>query len=344
MYAPSVEASVIWLNYNSSNFLRIALKSLESVLSIDLNGSLEVILVDNASTDGSFKVLKEFAERKKPSNVRLKTVELRRNKGYSGGMNAGWDAISPNSKYVAFLNNDLIVEPRSLSELIDFMRSSGVSAASGLVYYGDGRTIYSAGCFVTELWGTSGICMTLPETECSTLSRPHYVTYADGSYMVVSVEAVREVGYLGRPFIDEAFIFLDDYLLGLLLWNRGKRVAYFPVKAGYHFSHKTIKPVIFNYSIRAEAALSRILRTRFSRISHLYMSGILLFHIFLNAFNRKMVYEIIRNFFNGYRLGENVREKIGTLSLYRAPFIRITPVKFRKPAIPTHSDLVYYGE
>jgi len=49
-----VKASLIWLNYNSLGFMDIALKSIESVLNLDFN-NYEVIIVDNASSDGSFE-------------------------------------------------------------------------------------------------------------------------------------------------------------------------------------------------------------------------------------------------------------------------------------------------
>ena len=43
-----VKASLIWLNYNSLGFMDIALKSIESVLSLDFDG-YEVVIVDNGS-------------------------------------------------------------------------------------------------------------------------------------------------------------------------------------------------------------------------------------------------------------------------------------------------------
>jgi len=49
-----VKASLIWLNYNSLGFMDIALKSIESVLNLDFD-NYEVIIVDNASSDGSFE-------------------------------------------------------------------------------------------------------------------------------------------------------------------------------------------------------------------------------------------------------------------------------------------------
>ncbi|WP_054855779.1 glycosyltransferase [Vulcanisaeta sp. JCM 16161] len=115
-----VKASVIWLNYNSMGFIDIALRSLESFLNLDF-GDYELIVVDNASTDGSFERIKRFVEERRPSNVRVKVIRNDRNLGYAGGMNIGWDARDPDSKYVAFANNDLITTPESLTKLIEHM-------------------------------------------------------------------------------------------------------------------------------------------------------------------------------------------------------------------------------
>jgi hypothetical protein len=44
--------------------------------------------------------------------------------------------------------------------------------------------------------------------------------------MVVRVDIIRNVCPGGKPFINEAFLYFDDYILGLLLWNRNHDVKY----------------------------------------------------------------------------------------------------------------------
>ena len=97
-----VKASLIWLNYNSLGFMDIALKSIESVLNLDFD-DYEVIVVDNASSDGSFEKIKEIAEEKRPSGVRVRFVRSDVNRGYAGGMNLGWEARDSEAKYVVCL-------------------------------------------------------------------------------------------------------------------------------------------------------------------------------------------------------------------------------------------------
>jgi GT2 family glycosyltransferase len=61
-------------------------------------------------------------------------------------MNLGWEARDHDSRYVAFLNNDLIADTVSLREIVERMDAEpDVGAASGLIHFGDGRTIFSAG-------------------------------------------------------------------------------------------------------------------------------------------------------------------------------------------------------
>jgi GT2 family glycosyltransferase len=121
-------------------------------------------------------------------------------------MNLGWLTRDPESKYIAFLNNGLVIYPLSLREIVEYMESDAkVGAASDLIYYGDGKTVYSARGLVTELWSAGGICWTLSEHECYGKDRPHYVTYADGTYMVVNTEIVKAVACIASPSSTKRF-------------------------------------------------------------------------------------------------------------------------------------------
>jgi len=53
------KVSIIWLNYNSARFLSLALNSLKSLFDLNYD-NYEIIIVDNASSDGSFEAIKKF--------------------------------------------------------------------------------------------------------------------------------------------------------------------------------------------------------------------------------------------------------------------------------------------
>ena len=78
-------------------FIDIALRSIESALRLDFD-DYGVIVVDNASGDGSFERIRRFVEEKKSSSVRVRFVRSDVNRGYAGGMNLGWEARDPLAK------------------------------------------------------------------------------------------------------------------------------------------------------------------------------------------------------------------------------------------------------
>jgi len=315
--------SVIWLNYNSKKFLSLALASLNSVFDLDVE-NFEIIIVDNASTDGSFESIVKFVNSEGRMRHKVRIIRSDKNRGYSGGMNLGWEARDHDSRYVAFLNNDLIADPDSLREIVERMNAEpDVGAASGLIYFGDGRTIYSAGGVVTELWNAGGVCHGAPESECSGRERAHYVTYADGAYMVARVDAVRDTS-LKRPFLDRAFFFFDDYVLGLMLWNRRWKVRYYPVNAGLHFAHKTLRSEINYYGIRAHIALMKNVKTRFETLWPFYLLRRSAIHSGLCATGRLGSCSVVRALYDGLRLGSYAKNRIGILELYKGPYIRST--------------------
>ncbi len=54
--------SIIWVNYNSMRIMDIVLRSLKSVLELEYP-DYEVIVVDNASSDGSFERIRDLVKR-----------------------------------------------------------------------------------------------------------------------------------------------------------------------------------------------------------------------------------------------------------------------------------------
>ena len=78
--------SIIWVNYNSMGIMDIVLRSLKSVLKLEYP-DYEVIVVDNASNDGSFERIRDLIRRNVGSGrPSVKLLRLRVNKGYAGGV------------------------------------------------------------------------------------------------------------------------------------------------------------------------------------------------------------------------------------------------------------------
>jgi N-acetylglucosaminyl-diphospho-decaprenol L-rhamnosyltransferase len=104
----AVDVSVCIANWNCRDLLRQCLHSLRQAKGV----SVEVIVVDNASSDGAPDMVEsDFAE------VRL--LRNSRNLGFSRANNQA--ARAARGRYLFFLNNDTIVPPGTLCELIDFL-------------------------------------------------------------------------------------------------------------------------------------------------------------------------------------------------------------------------------
>ena len=229
----SSKVSVIWLNYNSMGFIDIALKSLKSLAELDYP-NYEVIIIDNHSTDESFRYIKRYAEKKN-----FKIYRTERNLGFTGGNNLGFKLRDKCSKYLALVNNDAVVYPESLEKIVEWMESeSQVGAGQGVVLDPTGK-IESAGYMLDELLTSHGV---FRGTDASAAKKPFSVTFATGVYAVYDVRAVKEV-WKGeeRLFFDWGFGYFDDHVLGLQLWNSGWRCRAYPVISCVHYGSMSFK-------------------------------------------------------------------------------------------------------
>jgi hypothetical protein len=110
-----IDLSIIILNYNSGSYLA---KCLQSIYLSDIDQSkLDIIVPDNGSIDNSLELGKKIAK----SNTQF--YKIGSNTGFSAGNNYGVKYISPDTKYVLFLNVDTVVYPDTLNKIIKFFDS-----------------------------------------------------------------------------------------------------------------------------------------------------------------------------------------------------------------------------
>jgi len=107
---PFMRTSIIVLCYNSLE--ETTRPCLESIVKNTPAGEYELIIVDNASSDGTPEYLKEFA--RQHTNVKIQLNDV--NKGYAGGNNDG--IALANGEYIILLNNDTLVPTGWLDKLL----------------------------------------------------------------------------------------------------------------------------------------------------------------------------------------------------------------------------------
>lgn len=90
-----------------------------------LGGGWELIFIDDGSTDGTLKRLRELNQR----DLRVKVIELRRQFGQTAGWSAGFAAAS--GEYVVVLDADLQNDPSDIPGMLEVMRREDLDVVSG---------------------------------------------------------------------------------------------------------------------------------------------------------------------------------------------------------------------
>lgn len=124
MKNPSVQISLVICTYNRCQYLP---QSLESVsLQSFSKEKFELIVVDNASTDRTGPIVKEFIQQHPSLNVRY---VFEANKGLSFARNRG--ANEAVSDIVAYIDDDVILFPDYLEKLNEFFKKYPHAAGAG---------------------------------------------------------------------------------------------------------------------------------------------------------------------------------------------------------------------
>lgn len=209
--------SVIVPNWNGLRYLRPCLDSLARQSYRDA----EVIVVDNASRDGSAAAL----EREYPW---VRVVALSENRGYAGGCNAGMAAAR--GEVLVLLNNDTEAEPDWLGALVsalDEHPDAGL-AASRIMLYDRRDTLHSAG----DLYRADGTADSrgVWQQYGPPYDQTAYVFGACGGAMAVRRAVIQQVG----PFDESLFMYCEDIDLNWRAQRAGWRCIYTPASVVYH--------------------------------------------------------------------------------------------------------------
>lgn len=200
----------------------------------------EVILIDNASSDGSVEEM-----RTRHGWVRLVVNE--RNVGFAAGCNQG-AALARGAEVLVFLNNDMRVDPLFLRELVAPLVHGECHATTAKMFSWDGQHINSAGGGMN--FHGIGIQRGYMETPGPEHDVPQKTLFACGGAMAMQAGVFREVG----GFDAEFFAYYEDVDLGWRTWVQGYSVQYVPTARCWHHHSST--------SRRMPPETIRLLQTR----------------------------------------------------------------------------------
>lgn len=230
------KVAVVTVSYNTHDDTINFLQSLKNVKKI--NFELDIIIVDNGSKE-IFKL---------PENLKSDAVKLIRsetNTGFSGGYNIGMkEALKRGADYVLIVNNDTIVDPEMITNLLEVLESKaniGVTTpkiyfAKGHEYHKDrykkdelGKVIWFAGGH-TDWANVITIHRGIDEVDHGQYDTIEPTDFASGCCMMFKREVLEKVGLLD----DKYFLYYEDADLNERIKRAGYKIYYVPTAILIH--------------------------------------------------------------------------------------------------------------
>jgi GT2 family glycosyltransferase len=232
----SADVSVVIVNYNSRAMLA---RTLETLFGSNQRSSLEVILVDNASCDGSVELVRE-----RFPQVRL--VANRENAGLTRANNQGMELAG--GRYIFLLNNDTIIFPDSVDALVRYLdEHPQAGAVGGKVLNIDGSiqgTVKAHPTPMAALFGRhSPLTRLFPNNRFSRrylayLGQDFSAPFAAGSVSSCAILARREAIERAGPIDERYFCYWSDVDWCRAIWESGYEVHCVPDSVIVHDEHK----------------------------------------------------------------------------------------------------------
>lgn len=227
-----MKLSVIIVNHNGAEFLRNCLRSIYSQTP---GWDFETLVIDNHSQNQSPDILKPFPQ--------VKTIINQANLGFAKAVNQGIKIAR--GEYILLLNNDTIVLPHSLEQLVNFMDSlPQAMACGGKVLNPDGSLQYSCRRFPglsTALFNRQSLLSRVLKD--NKFSRDYLmsgwehnetkeVDWVSACYLIMRRQAIEKIGL----FDDKFFMYCEDVDWCLRAKKLGLKIYYCPQAPIIHLS------------------------------------------------------------------------------------------------------------
>ncbi len=265
--------AAIIVNYNSGAFLKQCLVSLrQSTI------PLEIVVIDNGSSDGSIDFISKASKESDCQLIRNST-----NLGFAVAVNQGIQSTT--AEDVLLLNPDCIVQPHSIARLQLAMQREDCGAVGGLVFGFDGRE--QAGCrrrdptlarSVVKLLGKLGIWFGLQGVDLTMESLPKSPIQVDavsGAFMMIRRESFDAIGGMDEGY----FLHFEDLDLCRRLRNAGMPVLFVPSVSVLHRQGASSRERSFKVEWHKHIGMCRY-RLKFSQMPQI---GHWLFRLFVGV-------------------------------------------------------------
>jgi len=287
-----MQLSIIIVNYNTAEFIKGCVNSIIKRVN---NLDYEIIVVDNASTDASLSLLRNFRRRLK----NFKLIENKENLGFGRANNKGL-ALSK-GKYVLFLNSDTLLMDSFFPNLILALeKNPNLGALSVSLRNPDGSLQLNGGYFPNLFRVFTWMFLLDHFPIISSLLKPfhHYpkiqgesffnpvgyqVDWVTGAFLMGKRDIFKKIG----GFDEDFFMYAEDLDICFRVKREGFDVMLFPDYFIIHFGGKSSNsefPIIAEYNS---------IKIFFKKHGNIFEYPLILILLYLGAFIRLMLFTII---------------------------------------------------
>jgi GT2 family glycosyltransferase len=218
--AHSPLVSIMILNYNGERWMRRCLESLQAQT---LFAQIQVIVADNASTDGSDRLSEKLLAGW--SNALF--IQNGTNVGFAAGSNLAVKQAT--GKYLFFLNPDVWLEPDCVEQLYRATESAQAGAAGLLMLDYDSDNLQTRGGVAFDFCGYAVI----PKR-----GRVPEILFAACGFYFIRAELFRRLG----GFEDQYFLYGEETDLSWRVWICGEKIIHAPAARVHHRGEASINP------------------------------------------------------------------------------------------------------
>lgn len=250
------KVAAIAVNWNQRD---LTLECIGSLMDSNYD-NLEVILVDNGSSDGSVESIHGLFGR-------VRIVANDSNLGFAKGNNQGIKvAIETGSDYVLFLNNDATVSSDCISKLVNVICSkNNIGAVAPYIYYHNDRDLIWYGGGVVRLWRGRIAHKHLRKRITPNSHSMNQTDYFSGCAALVKASLLRELGGFDTIF----GMYSEDVDLSLRIRKNGQKLLVVPDATAYHRVSVSAGGEISPFKAFHRGRSATILFRRWARVYHL---------------------------------------------------------------------------
>jgi GT2 family glycosyltransferase len=269
-----VDISVVIVAWKAKHYLELCLESLAEA---PPRRSLEVLVVDNASADGTA----EMVEARFPQ---VKLIRSSENLGFAKGNNVAIRQCQ--GRYIALVNPDVIVFPGCLDALVDFLDQNPKVGNVGPRVLNPDMTQQSTCRRFPTLWNNfcSATSLATAFKNSRFFAGEHMFYFAHdrtlpvdvlvGCFSMIRRETFDEVGLLDEGL----FMYGDDVDWCRRCWKAGWQVVFFPGAKAIHDRGKTTAPYPVRFAVAQQRSVLYYWRKHHGFWGVMGIRSIMVFH------------------------------------------------------------------